>query len=776
LRNLLTFILLLLLLFSFNPAFSQIVEDDSLLLEQLSVDDLDTVMRQNVVKINTASRSTKDIGDLPFTSYVITKKDIQENNYRTLTDVLKNIPGVRVSQPGSSKTGETFTINGLLGNYYTKILINGIPINPSGAAGMPIGAQLPIKQAERIEIITNPSSAIYGADAMGGVINIITEQNQKRGIYGNAIFSIGDYGYNEMNLLLGGRVGKDRNILKYNFFANYSAHSDLNIKKNYKDLYNLNNYPHIDTTGLSKNPLFEGTAEDPFLGNMPSRYSMYGIGVEYKDLKFSIFSMRRLDYSSTGNLPYYSSYQLPDTYWGEQITRYSLSFNKAFRKINIQTNLSYLRYRMENGSSELSVNSALYFENGLSFTYGASDDISLDQLFNFNVSEHSRIALGGDFTYSGNLPIYQLLRRPFTSNSYRAFSKSLLSNKSGYYELSEVELAVLNKLYDGNYEDLSPFTFYKYGLFAQYDYSTEKLNMLFDLRYDNHSIYGPTLSPRASALYRITSKFMVKGEYSIAFKSPSSYYKYSSFARRKGSVSYFPFPNSQLEYEQLESVELSFIYMPSKKYSFEILSNFYKRSNEIVFSLRNPDLDYPDLIHYGYYGYVNNRGHGSTNFLVQGNIRMKDIVPSIKLNVDFSVTYQERKETTNPELLRYDNYRIQPSLMFQSLVKLNLTTNIQLIMAFYANNKYDNVYYEFYSEVYPGDDLTTKLLNTDNSAFWSDMSLNYYSNNNFTFYARVKNVFNTSFSGIQTADLFKGLYCMPQTGRTVEFGVSFKMF
>jgi len=774
LKRLLTFVLLLFI--SIKPAFSQIIEDEGSLLEQLSVDDLDTVMRKTVIEINTASRSMKAISDLPFTSYVITRKEIQENNYRTLTDVLKNIPGVRVSQPGSSKTGETFTINGLLGNYYTKILINGIPVNPSGAAGMPIGAQLPIKQAERIEVITNPSSAIYGADAMGGVINIITEQNQKRSTYGNAIFSIGDYGYNEMDLLIGGRVGKDKDIVKYNFFANYSAHSDMNIKNGYSSLYDLTNYPHVDTSGLATNPLFEGTATDPFLGNMPTSNSMYGIGVEYKDLKFSMFSMKRLSHSSVGNLPYFSSYQLPNTYWGERISRYSLSYSKAFSKLNSQTNLSYLRYRMDNGSSELLVNSVLNELNGLAFIYGASDDINFDQVFNFVVNERSSIALGGDYTYSGNLPIYQLLIRSFTPNSYKAFSTSLESNESGYYELSEDELDFMNKLYDGNYEDLSPFTFYKYGLFAQYDYSTEKLNALFDLRYDNHSIYGPAWSPRASALFKATSKFWIKGEYSRSFKSPSSYYKYSSFARRKRTISYFPFPNTKLEYEQLESVELSFIYMPTKNYSFEILSNYYKRRNEIVFSLRNPDLDYPDLVSYGYYGYVNNRGHGSENFLVQGNVKMRDLVPSIKLEVDLSVTYQKREETTNPELLRYDNYRVQPSLMFQSLVKLNLYPNLQLVMAFYANNKYDNVYYEFFSDIYPDKNLESKLLSEDNSAFWSDMSLNYYSNNNFTFYTRVKNVFNTSFSGIQTADLFKGLYYMPQYGRTLEFGVSFKMF
>lgn len=768
---------ILLLLFIIPPAFSQIREDDGSLLEQLSVDDLDTIMRQSSVKINTASRSSKSISDLPFTSYVVTKKDIQENNYRTLTDVLKNIPGVRVSQPGSSKTGETFTINGLLGNYYTKILLNGIPINPSGAAGMPISAQLPIKQAERIEIITNPSSAIYGADAMGGVINIITEQNQKRGTYGNAVFSIGDSGYNEINLLLGGRVGKDKNILKYNFFANYSAYNDMNIKSNYNELYNLNNYPHIDTTGLVNNPLFDGTAENPVLGNMPNMNSMYGIGLEYKDFKFSMFSMRRQDHSGVGNLPSITSYQLPETYWGENISRYTLSYNKAFSRMNSQTNLSYLRYRMENGSSELAIDSPLSEGNKLYFIYGGSDDISFDQLFNFNLSKASNLTLGAEFGYSGNLPIYQFLSKPFKTNSYKAFSESLTYNESGYYELSDSEFEILDELYDGNYEDFSPFTFYKYGLFAQYDYSTEKFNVLLDLRYDYHSIYGSTLSPRASALYKVTPKLWVKGEYSKSFKSPSSYYKYSSYARENGSSSYFPFPNTKLEYEQLESVEISFTYAPTHNYSFEILSNFYRRTNEIIFSLRNPDLGYPNLVKFGYYGYVNNRNNGSENFLVQGNVKMKDIIPRIKLNVDLSVTYQQRDETTQPELLRYDNYRIQPSFMFQALVKLNLFKDLQLVTAIYGNNRYDNVYYKFFSELNPNNNnIDFELIDYDNSAIWADMSLNYYSNKNLTFYTRVKNVFNTSFSGIQTADLFKGLYYMPQYGRTVEFGVSFKMF
>ena len=71
------------------------------------------------------------------------------NGYLTLTDVLKRLPGIRVSQPGSALEGETFLMRGLLGNAYAKILINDLPIKPFLVSGMPIGAQLPIREAYR---------------------------------------------------------------------------------------------------------------------------------------------------------------------------------------------------------------------------------------------------------------------------------------------------------------------------------------------------------------------------------------------------------------------------------------------------------------------------------------------------------------------------------------------------------------------------------------------------------------------------------------------------
>lgn len=75
-------------------------------------------------KVVGASRSLRKLEDLPVTVYVITQDDIFKNGYTTLTDVLKMVPGIRTSKVGTGYEGEMFLMRGLLGNNYTKILLN----------------------------------------------------------------------------------------------------------------------------------------------------------------------------------------------------------------------------------------------------------------------------------------------------------------------------------------------------------------------------------------------------------------------------------------------------------------------------------------------------------------------------------------------------------------------------------------------------------------------------------------------------------------------------
>ena len=70
----------------------------------LKLDASDLVFRTDTVEMNvvSASRSSKKIGELPITIYVVTRDEIRKNHYYSLIDVLKNLPGIRVSQPGTA--------------------------------------------------------------------------------------------------------------------------------------------------------------------------------------------------------------------------------------------------------------------------------------------------------------------------------------------------------------------------------------------------------------------------------------------------------------------------------------------------------------------------------------------------------------------------------------------------------------------------------------------------------------------------------------------------
>ena len=166
------FVLVLSLVFV-SHAFAQEAED----LLEMSLEELLNI------EITTASRSARSVKDLPATVHIITREEILNNNYSTLVDALKDILGVKVSQPGNGTHGEKYLMRGLWGNNYAKILINGIPVRPSAVDGMPIGEQINMKNVERIEVVYGPASALYGADALAGIINIITynpEENVTR--------------------------------------------------------------------------------------------------------------------------------------------------------------------------------------------------------------------------------------------------------------------------------------------------------------------------------------------------------------------------------------------------------------------------------------------------------------------------------------------------------------------------------------------------------------------------------------------------------------------
>lgn len=133
------------------------------------------------VTVVSATGFEQNIKDAPATISVITQKEIQNKNNKDLSEIIKDIPGIFSPPINSSIKGKgDIRIRGMHSKY-TKILIDGRPV--SSESGFPgFGSQgsiqsfiPPSNAIERVEVIRGPMSSLYGTDAMGGVINIITK-------------------------------------------------------------------------------------------------------------------------------------------------------------------------------------------------------------------------------------------------------------------------------------------------------------------------------------------------------------------------------------------------------------------------------------------------------------------------------------------------------------------------------------------------------------------------------------------------------------------------
>ncbi|PMJ90319.1 TonB-dependent receptor [Vibrio sp. 10N.261.55.A7] len=123
----------------------------------------------------TANRFEQDISDTIAPVEVITKQDIDAIQATSLSDVLRRLPGVQVTNQGSVAHGQELYIRGR-STKNTLVLVNGTRIG-SATLGYANLAAVPLNGVERIEVLRGARAAVYGSDAVSGVVNIITTRS-----------------------------------------------------------------------------------------------------------------------------------------------------------------------------------------------------------------------------------------------------------------------------------------------------------------------------------------------------------------------------------------------------------------------------------------------------------------------------------------------------------------------------------------------------------------------------------------------------------------------
>jgi len=122
----------------------------------------------------TANRLAVKLDDVPSSVTVITRSEIEESKFTYVLDALRLVPSLDIIQTGPSGGATSIFMRGTKSEH-TLVLLDGIEINDPITPGRTVDlAHMGLSNVEQIEIIRGPQSTLYGSDAMGGVINIIT--------------------------------------------------------------------------------------------------------------------------------------------------------------------------------------------------------------------------------------------------------------------------------------------------------------------------------------------------------------------------------------------------------------------------------------------------------------------------------------------------------------------------------------------------------------------------------------------------------------------------
>ena len=158
----------------------------------------DTLLSEVVV---TGTRTSTDVRHLPFTVNVIDRQTLTaENQLSVLPTVMEQVPGVFVTSRSmmgygvSDGSAGRINLRGLSGSAgQMLVLIDGHP-QYQGIYGHPISDSYQTLMAERIEVLRGPASVLYGSNAMGGVINIVTRTMRRDGSKTHVNLGAGSYG------------------------------------------------------------------------------------------------------------------------------------------------------------------------------------------------------------------------------------------------------------------------------------------------------------------------------------------------------------------------------------------------------------------------------------------------------------------------------------------------------------------------------------------------------------------------------------------------------
>lgn len=473
----------------------------------------------------TATRTENDVKKVPASTQVITQEDIKRGGATSVRNALSMY--ANIFQKSKVRGGGHDIIIRGMETKHSLVMVNGRRIsNEADANGLGNAMSLDrinINDVEKIEIVRGPSSALYGSEAMGGVLNIITKPSKEQTLLTGLEHTSEDTSHwwhadtgriGNFSMTLDARFNKiNRSMLDtatesdpygtaqtYNASLNYyvNDHSYVNA---YMDYYSQHLKTDMGTPAMKPITLTTSSGKMSLSGQA----MLEGTGSKaFKQKNYGISWNGKTDKND----------------W--QIQAYMSKFNWS------DTSNTKVLGSIPPAGMEGMFNYLLQKKNTYDFNHDEHNMWAIEGRDSLRVNDHHRVTFGAEYVKD------------------KVAGTGLGSNGDGVHSITE----------NGKTKLSSEKTLSSYAAYLQDEIEYGKWFIVPAIRYDHHSAYGSHTSPKIGVTYNATDHFRIKANYGEGFKAPSVSQLFYDLDRMMGSSYVHLTGNPNLKPEKSKSWDL----------------------------------------------------------------------------------------------------------------------------------------------------------------------------------------------------------------------------
>lgn len=503
------------------------------------------------ITVSTASLRAESLDRAPATVRVLTQRQLQERGYRNIEDVLKSLPGVDVLNHVHANSKSVVTLRGLTGNNKFIILQDGIRISsPTGETDLQISENYPLYMAKQVEVLSGPASALYGADALTGVINIITEEPTREGTVRGSLAG-GSFATWQTSFFAAKRFS---DAVAVSLGGHHQLSDGAPLSKYYPT-----EFAAIPAGGAPYEPAyrsFSTWAKVELWENLTLGWNQSFLATSIADAELP------------GTITAYEGPPENPTAVATAYAKYKFTLDERISGV-VQAN--YSRYeRLPHSGYRNAFTGSFTPPFTQAYKYAFSERFQLEPRVTLELEKHV-LSAGLTADYSYTIPKTVDLTSPYDP-----------SRGPGAQGFNYVGSAIPARLFEEESFNTGMF------LQAQTEW-TERFSSTVGLRFDYNSEYGETINPRLGLVFQQTPETTWKMLYGRSYLAPSAHLRfenYGSFDINPTTSSYFFIANPDLRPEELQTLELSLNHKLTDELSVGLVG-FYSLLNNAILSTDN---------------------------------------------------------------------------------------------------------------------------------------------------------------------------------------------